>query len=141
MGRKEIKSDGKRLQSLSADLYGNQCARQVLRRKRQGLGLASRRHGIRRSGRHGPDDGGGVANRLLEQGDGVIGVLVSGDGVVFREKRHHGAGVAFRIGVDDGGGLRADGGARGVQVGHGSVGVGQSWMVTSQDQDVESCFG
>lgn len=132
---------GSTLKPLSADLHGNQRTRQVLRRKRQSLGLASRGHGIRRSGGHGPDNGGGVANRLLEQGDGVIRVLVGADGVIFREKRHHGAGVAFGIGVDDGGGLRADSGARRVQVGHGSVGVGQSWKVTSQDQDVESCFG
>lgn len=48
--------------------------------------------------------------------------------MIFGEKRHHGAGVAFRIGVDDCGRLGADGGAGGVeQVRHGSVGVGQSW--------------
>jgi hypothetical protein len=90
---------------LSANLHSIQSASQILRRKRQShpLVLTPWRHGIRRGWRHSADDRRGIPNRLLEQGDRILGKLVRTDGMIFREKRHHGTGVTLGTGVDDSG--------------------------------------
>jgi hypothetical protein len=90
---------------LSANLHSIQSAGQILRRKWQShpLVLTPWRHGIRRGRRHSADDRRGVPNRLLEQGDRILRKLVRTDGMIFREKRHHGTGVTLGTGVDDSG--------------------------------------
>lgn len=98
------------VQGLRADLHGNEGTAEVF--GREGLLLASRRHGMRRSRSDGTDDGRGVSNRLLDLSDGIVEDFIDGR---LAEKSHHRAIVA--LGVDDSGRLRSRvGGAGGVDI-------------------------
>lgn len=112
--RDVVRRYGVRRWRLRAELHSDERTSQVL--WREGLALATGRHGDRGEGAH---DGRGVPDGLFQLGDGVLGNLVDG---CLREQGHHGTVVA--LGVDDGGGLGARvGGAGRVGECYGGEGV------------------